>query len=137
MFDFGQEMQPGMVHSVCVRSMDISVFFGNSTARRAFAALALAALAVLVFRPVCDAYELAYHRGESAELCCSALDANMPVPPAKSVFSAGDQRGAPHLGILAALIPNAVPHLVHWLRAGDSLPLAFGSYPRRSARLLR
>jgi len=117
--------------------MRAGVFLRNSIARQAFAALALAALAILAFRPVCDAYEFASQQAEAEELCCSALDANTPVPPAESAIGAGGDRGAPDLGILAALIPDAVPHRVHWLRADDSPPLALGSYPRRSARLLR
>lgn len=117
--------------------MDVRVFLSNGTARGAFAALALAALAILAFRPVCDAYEFASQQAEAGEFCCSALDANTPVPPAKSAIPAGGDRGAPDLGILAALIPLAVPRRHQWLPAGASPPLALGSYPRRSARLLR
>ena len=117
--------------------MNVSVFLSDSTARRAFAALALAALAILAFRPVCDAYEFAHNQGHATEFCCPALGANTPVPPATSAISTGGDRGAPDLGILAVLIPLAVPHRLHLLPADVSLPLALGSYPRRSARLLR
>ena len=117
--------------------MNVSVFLSNSSARGAFAALALAALAILAFRPVCDAYQFASPQSEAGEFCCPTLEANTPVPPAKSAIPAGGDRGAPDLGILAVLIPLAVPHRLHLLPADVSLPLALGSYPRRSARLLR
>ena len=119
--------------------MNVGVYLGmgNSSARRAFAALALAALAILTFRAVCDAYEFAHNQGQAAEFCCPALGANTPVPPATSAISTGDERGAPDPGILAALVPFAVPHRLHWLPGGVFPPLALGSYPRRSARLLR
>jgi len=117
--------------------MNVGVFLSNSSARGAFAALALAALAILAFRPVCDAVQFAHNQGQAAEFCCPALGANTPVPPATSAISTGGDRGAPDLGVLAALIPLAVAHRVHRLPAGDSAPLALASYPRRSARLLR
>ena len=109
--------------------MRISGILSNNTTRRAFAALALAAFAILAFRPVCDAYGLAdaYHQGEAAEFCCSALGAVTLVPPATSAISAGDDRGALDLGILAALLPLAVPRRVRWPLVGASPPLALGS----------
>ena len=137
MVDLGQDMQPGVVHSVRVRSMDISVFVGNGTLRRAFATLALAAFVILAYCPACGAHEFAYHPAEAGELCCSALDPDTIVSPATSALPAGDRSGAPDLGVLAALIPLAVPRRHQWLPAGAFSPLALGSYPRRSARLLR
>jgi hypothetical protein len=117
--------------------MDSRVLFGNSTARRMFAAVALAALAILAFHPVCGAYEFALHQADDCEVCCSALNTDSLVPPAASAIPAGDERAAPDLGILVALVPLAVPRRLHWTLAGASPPLALGSYPRRSARLLR
>ena len=137
LFDLRQEAQSRVGHAVSVRTLNIGVLFSHSTVCRTFAALALAALAILAFRPVCDAYAFASQQAEAGQLCCSALDANTPVPPAKSAIPAGGDRGAPNLGILAALIPLAVARRHQWLPAGAFLPLALGSYHRRSARLLR
>jgi hypothetical protein len=117
--------------------MDSRVLFGNSTARRMFAAVALAALAILAYHPVCDAYETVFHQADDCELCCSTVDTDSLVPPAASAVPAGDEPAAPDLGILVTLVPPAVPRRLQGSLAGASPPLALGSYSRRSARLLR